>query len=140
MAELFSQAWLDEVRRLAAGGPRPDVSARVRWVVRGGPGEAPSRGRGAGAGGAETRFYMILDHGRPVEMMLGDLDDADVTFTVPYDDAAAVVRGELDLSVAFMQGRMKVEGDMGVLLTLLPAAETAEGSALLERIAAATTW
>lgn len=140
MAELLSQAWLDEVRRLASGGPRPDVSARVRWVVRGGPGEAPSRGRGARAAGAETRFYMILDHGRPVEMMLGDIDDADVTFTIPYDDAVAVVRGELDLSVAFMQGRMKVEGDMGVLLTLLPAAETAEGSALLARIAGATTW
>lgn len=139
MAELLSQAWLDEVRRLASGGPRPDVSARVRWVVRGGPGEGP-RGRGAGAAGAETRFYMILDHGRPVEMMLGDIDDADVTFTVSYDDAVAVVRGELDLSVAFMQGRMKVEGDMGVLLTLLPAAETAEGSALLARIAGATTW
>ncbi len=139
MAELLSQAWLDEVRRLASDGPHPDISGRVRWIVRGGPGVPPARGRGA-RGGPETRFYMILDHGRPVEMMVGDVDDADVTLSIPYDDAAAVVRGELVLSVAFMQGRLKVEGDMGVVLALLPASETAEGAALLERIAAATTW
>lgn len=141
MAAFLSQAWLDEVRRLASDGPRPDVSSRVQWVVKGGPGApgAPTGGRRS-AGGPETRFYLILDHGRPVEAMVGSVDDADITLSIGYDDAAAVVRGELDLSVAFMQGRLKADGDMGALLGVLPSAESAAGAGLLGRIAAATDW
>ena len=52
----------------------------------------------------------------------GTVDDtpAAVTFTLTPDDAAAVKNGTLDLSVAFMRGTMKMAGDSGVLLHVLP--------------------
>jgi len=155
VAEFLSPAWLDEVRRAATdSGPGPDVSGRIQWVVTGVPAPAqPDGGAGGGrseggregrggraSNAAETRFYMVLDHGRPVEVMVGVVDDADITLTVGYDDAVAVVRGELEPSVAFMQGRLKASGDMGLLLGLLPSAEAPEGLDLRRRIAAATTW
>lgn len=45
---------------------------------------------------------------------------ADVTLTLTPDDAARVRDGALDLSVAFMRGTMKMAGDFGVLLAVLP--------------------
>jgi hypothetical protein len=46
--------------------------------------------------------------------------DADVTFTATPADAQALHDGTLDLSVGFMRGQVKMAGDFGALLTMLP--------------------
>jgi hypothetical protein len=49
------------------------------------------------------------------------LDPApDVTLTLTPEDADRVRAGGLDLSVAFMRGQMKMSGDFGALLRVLP--------------------
>ena len=45
---------------------------------------------------------------------------ADVTFTATPADAQALHEGALDLSVGFMRGQVKMAGDFGMLLQLLP--------------------
>jgi hypothetical protein len=45
---------------------------------------------------------------------------ADVTFTATPPDAQALHDGALDLSVGFMRGQVKMAGDFGALLKLLP--------------------
>ena len=55
-------------------------------------------------------------------------------------DARAVVAGDLDPSVAFMQGRMKVAGAMAPLLDLLALAGTDEGRARIGRVAELTEF
>jgi len=47
-------------------------------------------------------------------------DAADVTFTATPADAQALHDGSLDLSVGFMRGQVKMAGDFGALLQLLP--------------------
>jgi SCP-2 sterol transfer family len=47
-------------------------------------------------------------------------EPADVTFTATPADAALLHDGTLDLSVGFMRGQVKMSGDFGVLLQLLP--------------------
>ncbi|HUI50032.1 MAG TPA: SCP2 sterol-binding domain-containing protein [Acidimicrobiia bacterium] len=47
-------------------------------------------------------------------------DPADVTFTASPADAQALHDGTLDLSVGFMRGQVKMAGDFGALLRLLP--------------------
>ena len=64
----------------------------------------------------------------------------DVTLTFSWDDARSVLTGELDPNVAFMQGRMKVAGSMGVMMALLPATNTDEYGDLRRRIAAVTEF
>ena len=44
--------------------------------------------------------------------------DADCTVRVSLDDLAAMVAGDLDPTGAFMQGKLQVEGDMGVAMKL----------------------
>jgi hypothetical protein len=43
-----------------------------------------------------------------------------ITFTMSDTDARALREGELDLSVGFMRGQIKMAGDFGELLRFLP--------------------
>lgn len=66
------------------------------------------------------RCRATYSEGRLVSVVDGGEDAADVSLTLTPGDADAMVRGELDASVAFMRGQMKMSGDFGVLLQVLP--------------------
>lgn len=44
--------------------------------------------------------------------------EADCTVKVSEEDLQAIIAGELDPTAAFMQGKLAVEGDMGVAMKL----------------------
>lgn len=46
--------------------------------------------------------------------------DGVLTLLAKHDDWLLLLAGELDVSVAYMQGRLKVTGDTGALFDLLP--------------------
>jgi putative sterol carrier protein len=72
-----------------------------------------------GGPGGDLQAYLRFDDGVVAEAALGTAPAAEVTLTVPAPDADAMASGELNPSVAFMQGRMKTAGDPGRLLELL---------------------
>jgi len=43
---------------------------------------------------------------------------ADTTIKVKLEDFVAMAQGQLDATAAFMQGKLRVEGDMGVAMQL----------------------
>jgi putative sterol carrier protein len=93
-------------------------------------------------GGAEgdAVAYAVFDKGCLVGSGAGTVPSSDVTLTLTDADARAVLSGELDLSVAFMQGRMKVAGDMAPLLDLLALAGTDDARARRDRLAGLTDF
>ncbi|HSH60925.1 MAG TPA: SCP2 sterol-binding domain-containing protein [Acidimicrobiales bacterium] len=128
MPKWLTQDWLDEERRLAESQPeRPGASARMQYVVTGGP-------------DGEVRYYWVLENGKLLDSRLGDLSDAEVTLTTNYDDAMKVQQGELDANAAFMQGRVKVTGNMAKLMALLPITNSPEYKQFQEELRQVTEF
>jgi putative sterol carrier protein len=124
----LSQDWLDETRNMAESQPeRPGASARMQYVITGGP-------------DGEVKYYWILENGKLLESKLGDLDGAEVTMTQTYDDAMKVQKGELDANAAFMQGRIKVAGNMAKLMALMPLTNAPEYKELQKQIQEITEY
>jgi alkyl sulfatase BDS1-like metallo-beta-lactamase superfamily hydrolase len=126
VAKYLSQEWLDRQRDLGRDLPREvGSSAVVQHVVTGGP-------------DGEVRFVLTVEDGIVAGAVLGADADADVTLTTTYADAVAILHGELDANAAFMQGRVKVVGDMGRLLPLMVLGRTPEHDAVRAALAAET--
>jgi putative sterol carrier protein len=128
MAKYLSQEWLDESRELAKDQPeRAGASAKMQYAVGGGP-------------DGDVKYYWVLENGKLLESQLGEIADADFTMSMTYDDSVAIAKGELDANAAFMQGRMKVAGNMGKLMALMPLTMSPEYKALQEKVREVTDF
>lgn len=67
--------------------------------------------------GGETKYYFTLDGGT-AQVGLGEVADAEATITQNYETAVAIVKEELNAQNAFMQGKLKVSGNMMKLMQL----------------------
>jgi len=107
MAKFLTEEWAsevasalntsDEVRTALSG-----VELTIQQTITGGP-------------GGETKYWTKLLDGA-VETAVGEMSDPDVRMTQDYETAAATNRGELNAQAAFMQGKLKITGNMGKLL------------------------
>ncbi|MBW8825928.1 MAG: SCP2 sterol-binding domain-containing protein [Acidobacteria bacterium] len=128
MAAFLSDEWLAVGVAEASGLPAvPGASIRLQQVVTGGP-------------EGDVRYVTVIDDGRTVQQRRASDDEADVTITTTYADAVAIQQGTLDINTGFMQGRVKVAGNMAKLLDLLPLTTRTEWRDVQARIAAATDF
>ena len=128
MPKFLSQEWLDKGRELAESQPeRPGASARMQYVITGAP-------------DGDVKYYWVLENGKLLEAKVGEMEDPEVTLTQTYDDALKIQKGELDANAAFMQGRIKVTGNMAKLMSLLPLTNAPEYKALQTEIQAVTEY
>jgi putative sterol carrier protein len=129
MATYLTQEWLDLQRELAQDVPeRPGATARMQYVVTGTPDDG------------DVSYYTVIENGVMLENSLGTDDAAEFTLSSTYDDSVKILKGELDANAAFMQGRMKVTGNMGKLMSLMPLTQSPEYKAIQAKVAEATTF
>jgi putative sterol carrier protein len=104
----------EDFRRAATGH-----TATIQQVITGGP--------------EDTHYWIKIDDGT-IDLGVGDVEGEDATITQSYDSAAALARGELSPVTAFMTGKLKIAGNMGMILGLqgalaqLPGAMTRIGT------------
>lgn len=110
MLTFLSPEWVERQRELLAGLPSAagegGATVRVQHVVTGGP-------------GGDVAYHLAFEGGRVVDGGPGADPDAEVVLTTVREVAAAIAAGDVEPSVAFMQGRLKTEGPTSRLLPLL---------------------
>ncbi len=128
MAKYLSQEWLDLQKELAESFPsKPGASAHMQYVVAGGP-------------DGDVKYHAVIEDGKMVENQLGEDPDAEFTLTTGYDDSVRIAKGELDANAAFMQGKVKVTGNMGKLMTLMPLTQSPEYKDISAKVAEQTEF
>ena len=107
MAAYLSPAWFDEVNAAARSSDElRSLTTGTRVTIQQVVTEAPS---------GHVRYWLRVDDGT-VATGQGDAEGADVTVTGSYTTAVAVTRGELNIDQALAEGRLRVAGDVGLLL------------------------
>lgn len=120
MNAFLTDEWLEEAAAALAVLPEhPGIDADVQYVVSGAP-----------AGKVQVRAE--VRSGRITDLAVGKHDDPGCTVSMSYAEAVALFLGELGPEVAFMSGRVKVEGDHRIwLLDMRPMrGDGAMGAAL----------
>ena len=107
MVTYLSDEWMDRAAAALADSPAlaaatTDLDLTIAYEVTGAP-----QGKCA--------YAVRLDHGSAA-LQPGPHAEAPVSFALDYDTAAAIARGELSPQAAFMQGRLKLGGDVTVLI------------------------
>lgn len=87
-----------------------------------------------GKGKTDTEvFHVVLDGAEVDSGVDGPAPDPDFTMILVPDELAAVGAGDLALDVGYMQGRVKVTGNVGRMLSVLPVLTS---EALVKELAA----
>jgi hypothetical protein len=104
VAGFLTDAWLDELQAAALSATAPaGTHVVVQQVVPDGP------------EGHEVAYVVVLDEGQ-VRVVRGRVDDPDLTFTQDRATAEAIHRGDLSAQAAFMQGRLRLGGDLRAVI------------------------
>ncbi len=140
MPKFLSAEWVERQRELlaglpaqdegsaeGAGGAQGDVTVRVQHLVTGGP-------------DGDVAYHMVFEHGRVVDGGHGTAAGAEVVLTTVHAVAAEIASGDVEPSVAFMQGRLKTEGPTCRLLPLLALTQTPAYRAATIQLRSETTF
>ncbi|MGZ4133224.1 MAG: SCP2 sterol-binding domain-containing protein [Actinomycetota bacterium] len=65
----------------------------------------------------DTHYWTTISDGS-IAMGVGDSESADATITQSYDTAVALAKRELSPVTGFMMGKIKIAGNMGLVLGL----------------------
>jgi hypothetical protein len=104
VAGFLTDAWLDDLETAAKSAHvDPDVSLVLQQVVPDGP------------DGTEVAYAVVVRGGR-VHVERGRAAHPDLTFTQDRATAEAIHRGDLSAQSAFMQGALRLGGDLCGLL------------------------
>jgi putative sterol carrier protein len=68
-------------------------------------------------GEGDTHYWIEIAEGG-IDMGVGDADAPDATISQSYETAVKLAKSELSVVTAFMTGKVKVAGNMGLLMSL----------------------
>jgi SCP-2 sterol transfer family len=143
----LSAEWIDAASAaIAADDALPaalaGVTLTVEQTVTDAPGGSPGPGDpalpgGPGRPGGIVTWHISIDDGK-VALTPGPAPRPDLRFTTSYDTAARVAAGRLPAQRAFVEGRLRVGGDLSLLVTHMRAIAAVDDA--LAPVRARTTY
>lgn len=126
--QFLSDEWLTEAKKIReanSGGPAGAHSVKMNQIIT----EVPF-------GDGTIQAHMDTSSGE-MEMDLGHLDDPELTVTLDYATAKAIlVEGNPQAGMqAFMAGKIKIDGDMTKMMALQQAPTDPDAQAAAEKVA-----
>ena len=128
-ALFLSDEWFGLNLKVASGWPeQPGLDCSVNYEVTSAP-------------AGKVRYHAVIRDGRLVEMATGKLADADVSIIYKYADARTEISAGQHPDLAYMSGRMKLEGDYARwVYGLRPLLDSAEYDAFRSTLAENTEF
>jgi putative sterol carrier protein len=127
---LGPQRWRWELDSKSKGRTTFMASEQVKQII---SQMSSTLGENSGLGGTlkfdfgEPGSVLIDGKSTPNTVTDGEGKTADCTISVALSDFEKMVKGELDGTSAFMQGKLRVAGDMGLAMKLGPILAKARG-------------
>ena len=104
MPQLLSEDWIEGAAALGLELPEtPGVNVVFDVEVSGSP-------------DGKVRAHAVFEDGRVVQLAAGKAESSDITIKCAYDDALALVVGDLNPAAGFMRGQIKVDGSYTLLV------------------------
>lgn len=126
MGAWLSAAWIADTKELGRAMPyREGASGVVQYFV---------------LADRERPYYWVIKDGQLFDAGLGEHPSPDVSITVDVDVARAMQMGELEPTTAFLEGRLEVEGNLDLLVGLLPITSSPEYRELEQELARRTDF
>ena len=130
MPQFLSDEWVATARKLRddiGELPKANTPARINMLVTAVP-----------FGDGEVKAHLDTTDG--IDLELGHLDSVDATLTLAYDTAKAIiVTGDTQAAMAaFMNGQLKVEGDVTKVMGLQTQLQSSDLKPLQEQFLAIT--
>ena len=106
----LSQEWADAVTEALNSSDEfkqaaADQQVKLQQIVT----DSPDGGAG--------KYYFSLEDGK-AEVAIGEIAEPEATMTQDYETAVAISRREVNPQNAFMQGKLKIQGNMMKLMQL----------------------
>ncbi|MCL5047765.1 MAG: SCP2 sterol-binding domain-containing protein [Firmicutes bacterium] len=126
MAKWLSKEWMEKVALLSATQPeRLGVNLRLQFKI-------------TDTQDGDILYFWDIVNGQLARCELGEIEDPEVTLIEHSGDAYEIQMGNLDMTDAFMQGKINIEGDITKLMSLLPITNSEEFQAFQREVAAVT--
>lgn len=104
MAGFLTEAWLDRLDAAARTATvDPELRVRIQQIIPDGP------------DGEEVAYVVEVSNGA-LAIHRGRVPDPDITFTQDLATAQAIHLGRLSAQVAFMEGRLRLGGDLRAVI------------------------
>ncbi|MGC9154766.1 MAG: SCP2 sterol-binding domain-containing protein [Ferrimicrobium sp.] len=128
MAAWLSEGWIADTLELGAVMPyQAGVSATLQYFL-------------TDTHGTEYAYYWTIRDGQLAAAGLGEHVAPDVELSVSLEDARSMQTGLTDATSAFMEGKLRVDGDLDLLMTLLPITGSNEYQELERELARRTDF
>lgn len=128
MASWLSDGWIADTLELGAAMPyQAGVSATLQYFL-------------TDDDGTEYSYYWTIQDGQLGAAGLGEHPSPDVELSVSVDDARSMQTGVTDATSAFMEGKLRVDGNLDLLMQLLPITGSSEYQELERELARRTDF